>query len=416
MALTTDEHAQPQAPEATKPPFRLGNRPALTGLRAPTMAFVLIFHSNFQTLPGAWLSLGVFFVLSGFLITTMLLSEHQRDSRISVSKFYGRRATRLLPPLVVAVVLLGLYAWIVPVQNAAQRIWGDSAAAVFYYSDYRSAFGHEPFGGFMAQCWSLAVEEQFYIVWCVLLVVALKFGHRKAAYAVAIGGVVLSGLDRIGIVLAAPHWNSVVAGRVYYAFDTRADAIFLGCILGLIATGGHLDDWPQWAQRLLTASALVATGVMVWVLVSVGLASRWLPLVWIPVIDVAAVVLILYFVIRTDGWGTRLMGLSVLVLLGNMSYAVYILHWPVYVAISPFTVHWPFAVEESVRLVIILSLAAASWFLLERPLMRWRRRHEAAFAPPIPGSVLIGTSGPGASAHGDPGGVAASSSAAVSGS
>ncbi len=364
--------------------FSLGNRPALTGIRAIALSFVLIFHSNFKTLPGAWVSLGIFFVLSGFLITTMLAGEHQRTGRISLSKFYSRRGVRLLPPLLIAVALLGLYATFVPVANAGNRIWGDSAAAVFYLSDYRSAFGHEPFLGFMSQCWSLAVEEQFYLIWAALLLVALKFGNRKLAYTLTCIGIAVCAANRIYLVLGAHHWNSYVAGRAYYAFDTRGDALFLGCLLGLIATGGHLEGWKPWAKRTLSVLAVASTASLIWIIATVGLAARSLPLWWLPISEVASAVIIVYLIIRPKGVGTRAMSFSALVLVGNMSYTIYILHWPVYVAISPFTVRWSYGVTEVVRLAIILPLAALSWYLMEQPLMRWRRRALEVAAAPAP--------------------------------
>jgi peptidoglycan/LPS O-acetylase OafA/YrhL len=364
------------APEKTAP-FRLGNRPALTGVRAPLVMLVLIFHSNFRTFPGAWMSLGVFFVLSGFLITSMLASEHQRTDSISLSKFYSRRAVRLLPPLLLAIVMIAIYAAIVPVGNAAARVWGDAAAALFYFADYRSAFGHEPLLGYLSQCWSLAVEEQFYLFWAVLFVLALKFGSRRWAYLIATLGVIGFTANRIRIVLEAAHWNPYVAGRVYYAFDTRADALFVGCLLGLIATGGGLENWGTWAKRILAVAALIATAVLIWVTFNVGLASRALPLWWLPITEVASAVIIVYFVVKPEGIGSRAMGIPLLVLLGNMSYTIYILHWPIYVAtgvFSPTEFPWSYWPSELLRLAIIFALAAASWFLMERPLTRWRRR------------------------------------------
>src|SRR3984885_15069386 len=179
----------PTAPSVSTAPWRLGNRPPLTGIRAPGIATVLIFHSNFRTLPGAWASLGLFFVLSGFLITAMLAGEHQRTGGISLKNFYSRRGFRLLPPLFITVALLGIYASFVHVRMAASELWTDVAAAVFYFADYRSALGHEPPIGYLSQCWSLAVEEQFYLVWAILFFVALRYGSRRLAYGIAIVGV-----------------------------------------------------------------------------------------------------------------------------------------------------------------------------------------------------------------------------------
>ena len=370
---------------ADRQPFRLGNRPALTGIRAVGITAVLVYHSTFRVLPGAWAMLGVFFVLSGFLITTMLVSERQKTGTMSLRRFYSRRAVRLLPPLFITVVLLAIYASVVSVADAADHIWGDVAGATFYYADYRSALGHESAFGFLAQSWSLAVEEQFYLIWAVLLFVCLRYGTRRMAYALALIGLAVSVADRLWIVLRSPVWNTQVSGRVYYAFDTRADALFLGCLLGLVATGGHLNGWRLRSKRILALLAAASAAAMVWILCTVDVTARSLPLYWLPVSEVASAVIIIYFLIHPDSLSTRAMGIPILVFIGNMSYAIYLFHWPVYVAISPFSVKWPFWLEETVRLAIIGVLAAASWHFVEQPLMRWRKRnYEAAMvtAPP----------------------------------
>jgi peptidoglycan/LPS O-acetylase OafA/YrhL len=381
-ALTTteprpaDQLPKADGTSATAPSkrFSLGNRPALTGVRAFLMVPVVVYHAGLTQLQGSWMPLEVFFVLSGFLITSMLATEQQRTGQISLGKFYSRRAVRLLPPLAMTVALLFLYASLVYVADASQRVWGDSAAALFY-SDYRQAYQHDPlYSGFLTQCWSLAVEEQFYLIWAALLVVALKFGKRRIAYALAITGIIASAANRTRIVLVAPHWTLSVADRAYYAFDTRADALFLGCLLGLIATGGHLEDWSPKTKRLVSVAAVAATVIMIWILFSVGVGSRSLPLVWIPVSEIASVLIITYFIVRPTGWGTRAVGVSILVLIGNMTYTIYLVHFPIFVAISPSTVGWSFWVIEVVRMAIVIPLVVASWYLVEKPLMNWRRR------------------------------------------
>jgi len=146
---------------------------------------------------------------------------------------------------------------------------------------------------------------------------------------------------------------------------------------GLLATGDHLQDWKPWALRATSAAALLSTAVIVWVMLSVGLGARSLPLWWLPITELASAVVIVYLVVRPAGWGTRALGLPILVLVGNMSYTIYIIHWPVYVATGPFSktdLPWSYWPAELFRLAIIFGLAAASWYLLERPLMRWRRR------------------------------------------
>ncbi len=354
--------------------FRLGNRPPLTGIRAFVIVSILIYHSTFTTLPGAWASITVFFVLSGFLITSMLVGEHDRTDRISLPTFYARRAVRLLPPLGITVVLLAIYAAVVTVPDAPQRIWGDVSAAVFYYADVRSASGREPFFGYLSQAWSLSIEEQFYVVWSLLLVVTLAVGRRWAAYLVAAVGAATSAAFGYWLLLRDPQVTHATVLRVYYGFGSRADALFVGCLLGLVASGGYLDRPSPWVRRLSAVAALASAGLLAWIAVNVTFGTRPSLVVWLPLTIVASVFLITYFVSCPEGLGSRLVGLAPFVLIGNLAYTIYLVHWPVYVALSVDTVHWSFWPVEVMRLAITFAIALASWILVEQPLMRWRRR------------------------------------------
>jgi peptidoglycan/LPS O-acetylase OafA/YrhL len=357
--------------------FRLGNRPPLTGIRALALFTVLTYHSNFKTLPGTWVALQVFFVLSGFLITAMLAGEGMRTGRIGLGSFYARRGVRLLPPLLLTVALLAIYAHFVHVADASQRLWGDSLAAMFYYADYRQAFGHAPFFGYLAQTWSLSVEEQFYILWSLAMLVAVAAGRRHLAYAFVIVGMLASTADRLYLVYHAPHFDSAVFSRVYYAFDTRADALFLGCLLGLLAADGHLHGWARWARGLLTAAAAGSAVFLVWILLYAPLFTENLAVWWLPTTTVASAIILTYFVICPMSLGSRFVGIGILVFIGDLSYTVYLIHFPVYLAVEPSTTGWAFWPNELLRLAIIFTIAIFSWFLIEKPLMRWRQRSAA---------------------------------------
>ncbi len=372
-AVTPAPDERKPAPEGPSS-FRLGNRPCLTGIRAVGIIAVLAYHSNFKTLPGTWTMLDMFFVLSGFLITAMLNGEGRRNGRISMRAFYARRAARLLPPLVLTIALIGIYAAFVYVADAGQRIWGDSAAAMFYYSDYRQAFGHEPFFGFLSQAWSLSIEEQFYIIWSVLLLAAVAAGRRRLAYGFAIVGIAASVADRLYLALSAPHFDTAVFTRIYYAFDTRADALFLGCLLGLLASDGYLDGWKRGVRQLVAVAAAASAVFIGWILWNAPLFREGLVIWQLPVSTVAWAILIVYFVVSPAGPGSRLVGLGILVFVGDLSYTIYLVHFPVYLAVQPNGTHWGYWPTELVRLAIIFAIAIASWFLIERPLLRWRQR------------------------------------------
>ncbi|MGO8872162.1 MAG: acyltransferase family protein [Acidimicrobiales bacterium] len=376
--------------------FRLGNRPCLTGVRALGIAGVLIYHANWRALPGSWAMLQMFFVLSGFLITAMLSAEGRRNGRISLKAFYSRRAVRLLPPLVLTIALMAIYASLVYVVDASQRIWGDSAAAMFYYADYRSAFGHEPFFGFLAQCWSLSVEEQYYIIWSILMVAAVAAGRRRLAYGFAIAGIVASAADRMYLILRAPHFDTAVFDRIYYAFDTRADALFLGCLLGLLASDGYLNGWSQRTKKVTALAACASTVFFAWILVEAPLFREGLVVWQLPATTVACAIVFVYFVVCPAGLGSRAVGIGVLVFIGDLSYTIYLVHFPVYIAVTSSTTGWFSWPIELARLAIIFAIAIASWFLIERPLLRWRQRSAArsgAADPRVPEKATVAIPG-----------------------
>ena len=113
---------------------------------------------------------------------------------------------------------------------------------------------------------------------------------------------------------------------------------------------------------------------MLWILFSVNVGARSLPLFWIPVAELASVVFITYFIVHPKGLGTRVVGISALVLVGEMTYTIYLVHFPIFVAVSPSTVGWPFWMIEVVRIALVIPLVVASWYLVEKPLMQWRRK------------------------------------------
>jgi peptidoglycan/LPS O-acetylase OafA/YrhL len=369
--VTTDGPGRPRSK------FRLGNRPPLTGFRAFALTTVLVYHSNFRTWPGSWIAIQMFFVLSGFLITSMLAAEGDRKGRISLRSFYARRAARLLPPLALTIVLILIYAALVNVSEASTRVWGDSAAALFYFADYRQAFGHEPFFGYLAQTWSLSIEEQFYVIWSVLMVTSVALHKRALAYGFATFGMLFSVADRLWLADSPSHFTNADFTRIYYAFDTRADALFLGCLLGLLATDGYLNEWSRGLRKVLGAAAVASVGFLIWILYNAPLFQKVMVVWWIPLTTIASAIIIAHFVINSDKWGARIVGLGVFVFLGDLTYTLYLVHWPIYLAIQPNGTHWGYWPTELVRLAIIFAIAIGSWFLIEKPLLRWRQRSAA---------------------------------------
>lgn len=354
-------------------------RPGLDGVRAIAVAGVLLYHGQIKLFRGGFVGVDVFFVLSGFLITSLLLHEGAVSHTIRLGRFWLARARRLLPAallvVIVSVVVIALF-----FRSDLRQLRGDALASVFYFNNWhqilahRSYFEHFARPSLLQHFWSLSVEEQFYVIWSVLMVVAVAAHRRRLAYAFAIAGIALSIADRLWIVFRAPHFDAVAFTRAYYAFDSRADALFIGCLLGLLAVDGYLHGWKPWATRLLSVSAGGSAALLVWILVGTHLFTESVAAWWLPVSAVAAAVVIAYFVVSPAGIGSRFAGIGFFVFMGNLSYTVYLVHFPVYLAISPDGTHWSYWPTETARLAVTFAIAIASWYGIEKPLARWRRR------------------------------------------
>ncbi len=346
----------------------LGNRPELTALRAPLAIAVLIYHQNPTVIVGAPTMVTMWAGLSGFLITSILLRDRAIHGRIGIKKFYLRRALRLLPPLYLAIIGVYIYAAFVHVGDARQRINGDVLATVFYYMDYRQAFGHEPFLGFFGHAWSLSLEEQFYFMWAPVLAFLLWRWGRKAALWFAAVGMVAVIVNR-EIIWSTTHY----VPRVYFAFDTRMDAWFAGCILGVVFSWGHLSDVSVNGRRWLAVAGGLSTLTLVWITQYMSLYSA-APYVWgLIVVDVTCVFILAHVIASPNGRYARVLRLRPIVHIGEITYMIYICHWPVYIILNqsalPFLDSWG---VFAVRLAVTVAIAEMSWFLIEKRLMKLR--------------------------------------------
>jgi peptidoglycan/LPS O-acetylase OafA/YrhL len=146
-----------------------------------------------------------------------------------------------------------------------------------------------------------------------------------------------------------------------------------------LATDTVLSNWKNRSTQLLSVAALLSVGFLIWILYTAPLFQERMIVLWIPATTVASAIMITYFVVCPEGIGSRIVGLGFFVFIGDLSYTIYIVHWPVYVALQPGSsgTHWPFWLTEIVRLLIIFAIAIGSWFLIEKPLARWRKRSAA---------------------------------------
>ena len=353
---------------------------AFDGLRALAVSAVLLYHAGVGWAPGGFLGVDIFFVLSGYLITGLLANEYLESGGISLRRFYYRRARRLLPALFT--VLAGVSLLVVfhlPQEAAAFR--ADVAASVGYVTNWwfvlqgQSYFGATGRPSLLLHLWSLAVEEQFYLLWPLFFVVMLDRGalgvpvDRVRALWRAIGWATLLAIGSVALaaMLYSP-WRD--PSRIYYGTDTRAFELLIGVVLALAkAARADRADRPQ--SRIRTGArdvaSVVSLGVLLAAIASIASNAPGLYPGGLVVVCLAAAVLI-----QTLSVGTTIgavLALRPLVWLGERSYALYLWHWPIFDVTRPgFDVTWSAPVVFTVRIALAVALAELTHRFIEQPI------------------------------------------------
>lgn len=338
----------------------LGYRPALDGLRAVAVGAVLVYHLGASWLPGGFLGVDLFFVLSGFLITTLLVEEWRARRAIDLGRFWLRRIRRLLPAallVVTAVMVVGLRT-VDRSQLGALR--ADGLWTIFYGANWHLiGSGQSYFDAFSApsplrHAWSLAIEEQFYLVWPLLVLGALWLGRRRG---LGLLGLTIGVLATASAVLMAVRYNADDPSRAYYGTDTRVHELLIGAGAAVLRLSG-LAATRRWAVP--AAGALVA-GAFVFV-----------PDEWIGFYRGGAVVFALVAAVLVLGvveHSTRALTPRPMVWAGQLSYGIYLWHWPVYCWVDD-AGKTSGAADVAVKVGGTLVAAVASYYLVERPIRR----------------------------------------------
>jgi peptidoglycan/LPS O-acetylase OafA/YrhL len=389
-------------------------RPGLDGVRAVAVLAVLLYHGQVGWARGGFVGVDIFFVLSGFLITGLLVAEWQRWGSIDVRQFWLRRARRLLPALFLVLVAVSLGAATIasPAERGALR--GDALATLGYIANWRFVFDHQSYFAQydepspLRHMWSLGIEEQFYLIFPLLLVALLALGLRRRALAVAFG----VGAAASAALAAAMFTPGTDPSRVYYGTDTRLEALLVGAVAALLArerTETRPAAYVSVAGRLVPLPGRRSAGLF-------GLAG--LAVVVIAARDTAdwlyrggfllvALLAVLVVVAAADDRSTtaRLLSWEPLRRIGLVSYGLYLWHWPVYVVLTPDRVGATGPALLVLRLAATGLLAAGSYVLVEQPVRagllgrRWSVRRlrplVAATLAAVLAAVLAGTAGAG---------------------
>ena len=390
------------------PDVRLPYSPGLDGLRAFAVIAVLLYHADLAWIPGGFLGVEVFFVISGYLITALLLAEWRQRGRIDLKTFWLRRARRLLPALyVLLVVTLAFAVVFLPGEVAGLR--GDVLAAFGYVTNWYLIFGQESYfeavgrPSLLQHLWSLAVEEQFYLIWPPILALGLCIGatrlRRRRVLRVALFGAVAS-----AVAMALLYAPGVDPSRIYYGTDTRATGLLCGGALAflwapgekyrilearhrrimLAGRGRFRRRWGWTAPLLLDILGFAALGSLVWFCLHLGEFQPFLYMGGFALVGIATTATIMAVVYPHTFIGARLLGSAPLRWIGVRSYGIYLWHWPVFMVTRPkldvpFD-GWPLL---ALRLAATVILADLSYRYIETPIRRgalsraWRTLREA---------------------------------------
>ena len=346
-------------------PFRLGYRPALDGVRGIAIFAVLMVHTHhifgWPLLQGGNIGVDIFFVLSGFLITALLLEEWEHTGTISLKSFYWRRMLRLVPALLLLLAILYYVSDVLLLPADANDTRRAIPVAFVYASDLGLAFFNLRLGA-LQHTWSLAIEEHFYFIWPLLLFAFLKLGiTRKRLVIITLLLAVASALHR-----ATLQQLGALPVRTYYGIDTRADALLIGCATGMCVSWGLVRIQ---IFRFLLLPALLVIAVC---LLATEYATPFMHLGGFTLLAAATAVLLVNLVLSPKSYGNALLEYTPLVWLGRISYGVYLWHYPVFKATSFLGAAWPLKLGVAVAATLIVS--SLSYYLVERPALTLKRR------------------------------------------
>jgi peptidoglycan/LPS O-acetylase OafA/YrhL len=343
---------------------RVRYEPALDGLRALAVSAVLLYHEHGPASTklgrGGFLGVDLFFALSGYLITSLLLAERRSTGRIALGSFWRRRARRLLPALLLTIGLAAAYARFWATASERWQIKQAIVPALFYFQNWH-VMSHP--ASVLSPTWSLAIEEQWYLVWPVVLGLALVVWRRPTRMmCFAVGGAA------IAVAVWTAHVFAPLDDHAYYSSDTRVLALLVGATL---AIGLTLIDRPLGAvaTHAIDVAAYIALGLVLWAFATWTTGSSALYHGGLLLFAVAAATL-LVAATQPESRVRRALAWRPLVALGVISYGVYLYSVPLITILDPSRTHLSGRPLFLVRIVVILFVAYVSWRFIEQPIRR----------------------------------------------
>ncbi|MDP4126711.1 MAG: acyltransferase [Bacillota bacterium] len=295
-------------------------------MRGVAILAVMLFHADAPFMKGGFIGVDIFFVLSGFLITALLIREYDRDNNVNFKHFYMRRVLRLAPALIFLLLVFSIFSVFLLEEAKARSNLIDSLIALFYASNWARALQIHP-PDFLGHTWALSIEAQFYVVWPLTFWLLLRnVKSKENIFLIVLSLAFFSWFLRLYL---AVNGSSIM--RLYNGLDTRGDALLIGCALAVPMQSRLISVKIQYALSHILKYAAPLSAIA---LISIGCTLDWGSMhmyYWLLfVIEVLAALLILDVFISKNGVLKRILSQKLLVFVGSISYGLYLWHFPVY--------------------------------------------------------------------------------------
>ena len=366
--------------------------PGLEGLRAFAVLAVILYHLDIPGLfSSGFLGVDIFFTVSGFLITAQLIRQFQTDGTIAIGNFYLKRARRLFPAVLVLLIFCILITeWLV--RDAAWRTRSDLLPALFYFSNWWQIFSEQSYfemsgrPALLQHLWSLAIEEQFYIAWPLLLLVILRHFRERGVLLVAASLALLSSGWMIYLSARYGYPQSQDPSRIYLGTDTHTMGLFLGASLAAAWNPwkSHASPGTHVTRALTDFLGVICISALLWAMLFVTEYDRALyqgGFFWVCLFSIGLV----FAASQKDSTLSVWLSVRPLAWLGKRSYGLYLWHWPVFALLRPeFELSDNAWVQAAIRLTLTLILTELSYQLIENPVrtgdvFRWPAQKRYGF-------------------------------------
>lgn len=373
----------------------MGYQPGLDGIRAIAIIGVLIYHADVDWFPGGFLGVDVFFVLSGFLITTLILEEYDRTGRVDFKRFYIRRAQRLLPALFLMLLVVGAvvaFAY----RDAARAFGTDAISALLYVTNWWYIVADQSYFEFIGRpallnhLWSLAVEEQFYLIWPAVAFLLMRSGQRKRVRRVAVAAAIVSTAWMATLAITNGYPQFADPSRAYFGTDAHAMGLLIGAALATVWRPGRLPTQiAVRPRRILTTVGIVLLAGIAATYAFTSWYSAWLyrgGFLGLAILVAAVIALATHPALPLGRW----IGRQPMRYLGQRSYGIYLWHWPIFMVTRPYLdIPLDGPALFALRIGLTLGIAELSYRFVEMPIRRgilqrwWRSFGPRVMVPAI---------------------------------